>query len=100
MTNPHTSWAVDPTVTDAEMEATRYGESELNELYAFFTRRYADTVYNLTGSTVAGRNAVYRRAWEAVKSSPALMSSGVNRAQAIINKNTKGKALPSGNWLD
>lgn len=63
MTNPHTSAYVDPTVSDAEMMETRYGDSEILAMYGAVTRGYADLVYNVTGSTSAGRSKVYEWMW-------------------------------------
>lgn len=67
VTNPHTSAYVDPSLPDAEMSETRYGDSEILSMLTGGYTIYSDLVYNLTGSTNAGRNAVYGKAYDAVK---------------------------------
>lgn len=99
VTNPHTTAYVDPTISDAELEETRYGDSELNATISFIERKYADTVYNLTGSTVAGRNRVYSNAWNAVRGAAMRMYGPLSNmgAEAYI-KNRPLKNAGGGGW--
>lgn len=89
MTNPHTDWYVDPTVPDAEMLESRYGDSELLSTAGFVHRGYADLVYNLTGSTSAGRGKVYDWMWQkatgALKAGVRMANHG-NAFEAIANQ--------------
>lgn len=99
VTNPHTSAYVDPTLADAETSETRYGDSELLSMATGAYTLYSDLVYNLTGSTNAGRNAVYSNAWEAVRSTAARVVAPLSNmgAEAYMRTVPKGKS-GGGGW--